>query len=65
MTDSDKWRDEHESRAEERRAEERRARIKDKLYKAKAAGQLDEDDEDLILQYAKGVVTRRGRQTQE
>ena len=65
MTDSRNYRDEHESRDADRRTEETRVRIKDKLYKAKAAGQLDEDDEDLILQYALGVVTRRGRHTQE
>ena len=56
---------EQESRDAERRTEETRVRIKDKLYKAKAAGQLDDDDEDLILQYALGVVTRRGKQKQE
>lgn len=65
MTDSRNYRDEHESRDADRRTEETRVRIKDKLYKAKAAGQLDDDDEDLILQYALGVVTRRGRHTQE
>lgn len=64
MTDSNNYRDEHESR-DESRTERTRVRIKDKLYKAKAAGQLDDDDEDLILQYALGVVTRRGRHTQE
>ena len=65
MTDSRNYRDEHESRDADRRTEETRVRIKDKLYKAKAAGQLDDDDEDLILQYALGVVTRRGRHTQD
>ena len=65
MTDSRNYRDEHESRDADRRTEETRVRIKEKLYKAKAAGQLDDDDEDLILQYALGVVTRRGRHTQE
>lgn len=65
MTDSRNYRDEHESRDADRRTEETRVRIKDKLYKAKAAGQLEDDDEDLILQYALGVVTRRGRHTQE
>lgn len=65
MTDSRNYRDEHESRDADRRTEETRVRIKDKLYKAKAAGQLDDDDEDLILQYALGVVTRRGKHTQE
>lgn len=65
MTDSRNYRDEHESRDADRRTEETRVRVKDKLYKAKAAGQLDDDDEDLILQYALGVVTRRGRHTQE
>lgn len=40
---------------------ETRARIKDKLYKAKAAGELTEDDEAEILRYVQGVVSRRGR----
>lgn len=56
---------EQESRDADRRTEETRVRIKEKLYKAKAAGQLDDDEEDLILQYALGVVTSRGRHTQE
>ena len=62
MTDSKK---DKEDELEAERTEETRVRIKDKLYKAKAAGQLDDDEEDLILQYALGVVTRRGRHTQE
>ena len=57
MTNTDRER--FESRDEERRTEESRRRIKEKLYKAKASGQLDEDDEALILAYAAGVVTRR------
>ena len=66
MTDNSRnYRDEHESRDADRRTEETRVRIKDKLYKAKAAGQLDDEDEDLILQYALGVVTRRGRHSQD
>lgn len=40
---------------------ETRARIKNKLYKAKAAGELTEDDEAEILRYASGVVSRRGK----
>ena len=62
MTDSRK---DKEDELEAERTEETRVRIKEKLYKAKAAGQLDEDEEDLILQYALGVVTSRGRHTQE
>ncbi len=57
MTDSKNRRDE----LERERTEDTRARIKDKLYKAKAAGQMDEDDEALILEYALGVVSRRGK----
>lgn len=62
MTDSK--RDKRDA-LENERAEETRARIKEKLYKAKAAGQMDEDDEALILEYALGVVTRRGRATRD
>ena len=62
MTDSKK---DKEDELEAERTEETRVRIKEKLYKAKEAGQLDDDEEDLILQYALGVVTRRGRHTQE
>ena len=40
---------------------ETRARIKDKLYKARAAGELTEDDEAEILRYVQGVVSRRGK----
>lgn len=57
MTDSKNRRDE----LERERTEDTRARIKDKLYKAKAAGRMDEDDEALILEYALGVVNRRGK----
>ncbi len=55
MTDSKNKRTELEAE----RCEETRVRVKEKLYKAKAAGQMDEDDEALILEYALGVVTRR------
>lgn len=44
---------------------ETRARIKDKLYKARAAGELTEDDEAEILRYAQGVVSRRGKRDRE
>ena len=44
----------------ENTADAARARLKDKLYKAKAAGELTEDDEAEILRYAQGVVSRRG-----
>ena len=44
----------------ENTADTARARLKDKLYKAKAAGELTEDDEAEILRYAAGVVSRRG-----
>lgn len=43
----------------EKNIEEMRARLKEKLYKARAAGELTEDDEELILAYAQGVVDRR------
>lgn len=49
----------------ENTADEARARLKNKLYKAKAAGELTEDDEALIYEYAAGVVTRRGRHTRD
>ena len=45
----------------ENTADTARARIKDKLYKAKAAGELTDDDEAEILRYAMGVVSRRGK----
>lgn len=60
MTDSKRRRPETEAE-EAARAEETRRRIKEKLYKAKACGDLTEDDEALIREYALGVVTRRGR----
>lgn len=44
---------------------ETRARIKNKLYKAKAAGELTEDDEAEILRYASGVVSRRGQKPRD
>lgn len=56
---SDTKRNEKTIRAEN--TAETRARIKDKLYKAKAAGELTEDDEAEILRYAQGVVSRRGK----
>lgn len=56
---SDTKRNEKTIRAEQ--TAETRARIKDKLYKAKAAGELTEDDEAEILRYAVGVVSRRGK----
>ena len=56
---SDTKRNEKTIRAEQ--TAETRARIKDKLYKAKAAGELTEDDEAEILRYAQGVVSRRGK----
>ena len=56
---SDTRRNEKTIRAEH--TAETRARIKDKLYKAKAAGELTEDDEAEILRYAQGVVSRRGK----
>ena len=43
----------------ENKADTARARLKDKLYKAKAAGKLTEDDEEEILRYVVGVVSRR------
>lgn len=54
---SDTKRNEKTIRAEH--TAETRARIKDKLYKAKAAGELTEDDEAEILRYVQGVVSRR------
>ena len=56
---SDTKRNEKTIRAEH--TAETRARIKDKLYKAKAAGELTEDHEAEILRYAQGVVSRRGK----
>ena len=56
---SDTKRNENTIRAEH--TAETRARIKDKIYKAKAAGELTEDDEAEILRYAEGVVSRRGK----
>jgi hypothetical protein len=54
---SDTKRNQKTIRAEQ--TAETRARIKNKLYKAKAAGELTEDDEAEILRYASGVVSRR------
>lgn len=56
---SDTKRNEKTIRAEQ--TAETRARIKDKLYKAKAAGELTEEDEAEILRYVQGVVSRRGK----
>lgn len=56
---SDTKRNEKTIRAEH--TAEARARIKDKLYKAKASGELTDDDEAEILRYALGVVSRRGK----
>lgn len=56
---SDTRRNEKTIRAEN--TAETRARLKDKLYKARAAGELTEDDEAEILRYVKGVVSRRGK----
>ena len=49
----------------ENTADTARARLKDKLYKAKAAGELTEDDEAEILRYAVGVVSRRGQKPRD
>ena len=46
-------------------ADTARARLKDKLYKAKATGELTEDDEAEILRYAVGVVSRRGQKPRD
>ena len=56
---SDTKRNEKTIRAEH--TAETRARLKNKLYKAKAAGELTDDDEAEILRYASGVVSRRGK----
>ena len=50
---------------DERAADTARARLKDKLYKAKATGELTEDDEAEILRYAVGVVSRRGQKPRD
>ena len=49
----------------ENTADTARARLKDKLYKAKASGELAEDDEAEILRYAVGVVSRRGQKPRD
>lgn len=56
---SDTKRNEKTIRAEN--TAETRARLRDKLYKARAAGELTEDDEAEILRYVQGVVSRRGK----
>lgn len=43
----------------ENTADTARARLKDKLYKAKASGELTDDDEEEIRRYVAGVVSRR------
>lgn len=65
MTNTGTRRNETEAERAADRAEETRRRIKEKLYKAKACGELDEDDEAMILAYATGVVTRRGRSAED
>ena len=60
---SDTKRNEKTIRAEQ--TAETRARLKDKLYKAKATGELTEDDEAEILRYAVGVVSRRGQKPRD
>ncbi len=47
------------------KTEEARCRIKERLYKARACGELSEDDEAEILRYAQGVVTRRGEKPRD
>jgi hypothetical protein len=49
----------------ENTADTARARLKEKLYKAKASGELTEDDEAEILRYAVGVVSRRGQKPRD
>ena len=46
-------------------ADDLRRRVKEKLYKAKATGELTEDDEAEILRYAVGVVSRRGQKPRD
>ena len=60
---SDTRRNEKTIRAEN--TAETRARLRDKLYKARAAGELTEDDEAEILRYALGVVSRRGQKPRD
>ena len=45
----------------ENTADTARARLKDKLYKAKASGELTEDDEAEILRYAVGSCPVAGK----
>ena len=47
------------------KVEETRAKLKDSLYKAKARGELDKDDEAMLLAYARGVVAKRGKSGRE
>ena len=49
----------------ENTADTARASLKDKLYKAKAAGELTEDDEEEILRYVVGVVSRREKKPRD
>lgn len=52
-------------RAQDEQREQARRRIKEKLYKGKACGELSDDDEAEILRYAQGIVTRRGEKPRE
>jgi hypothetical protein len=49
----------------ENTADTARARLKEKLYKAKAAGKLTEDDEEEIQRYVVGVVSRREKKPRD
>lgn len=64
MSDT-KRRNERTAEKTDRKAEETRRRLKERLYKAKDCGEMDEDDEAEILRYALGVVTRRGEKPRD
>ena len=64
MSDT-KRRNERTADKTDRKAEETRRRLKERLYKAKDCGEMDEDDEAEILRYALGVVTRRGEKPRD
>lgn len=49
----------------ENTADTARARLKEKLYKAKASGELTEDDEEEIQRYVVGVVSRREKKPRD
>ena len=49
----------------ENKADTARARLKEKLYKAKAAGELTKDDEEEIRRYVAGVVSRREKKPRD